>query len=372
MKNTALLILITAFFVSCNSQTKNNNTMNTGLKPPYNTFKEGEVQVNFEVIMADKKEKIKTAVDPFKYKYPNETAFNTKIEQVFNLDISAYSTDIIVLQHSLMPEIAIKDLKLVYVDYDSVIPINGELLFNYNDYLFYTTKTSFEWLKRRQPYLLKELVISYGYIKDQDLLKFVFSTTDFSSTTEVEDLLFSTENLKYALRKGMLNKIREIAYDNQEISGFSEVMDEDFYYTLIPIIEDIQLNQTFYHNPEETIALLLNEMAKSGITGGIDSFLNTNSSIIKIFEKNDYYGQRKIEEYVTVIYEKTEVESYGEITDPDGHTNLREQPNSNSEILQKIKDGESVQIVSKDGLWYKVKTAAGQTGYVHNSRLKIN
>ena len=49
----------------------------------------------------------------------------------------------------------------------------------------------------------------------------------------------------------------------------------------------------------------------SGITGGIDSFLNNNSSIIQIIEKKEYFGQRKLQEYISVIFEKTEVESYG-------------------------------------------------------------
>ena len=110
----------------------------------------------------------------------------------------------------------------------------------------------------------------------------------------------------------------------------------------------------------------------SGITGGIDSFLNNNSSIIQIIEKKEYFGQRKLQEYISVIFEKTEVESYGQIIDLDGHTNLREKPSSNSEILLRINDGERLQIISKEGLWYKVKTNSGQTGYVHNSRLKID
>lgn len=372
MKKTLILLIITALFLSCNSQTKNSNTAITSLKPPYNQFKEGEVEVNFGAFMADKKEKIKTSIANFNYQYPSDNDFNTKVKQFFNLDISTFDSDVVVLQHSLMPEIALKDLKLVYVDYDSVIPINGALLFNYNNYLFYNSKTSFEWLKSRQPYLLKELVISYGYIKDEDLLDFVFSTTDFSSKPELEDLLFTTENLKYSLRKEMLTKIRAIAYDHQEISGFSEVIEEDFYYTLIPIVDHIQYNRDLYNHPYESIAVLLNEMAKSGITGGIDSFINNNSSIIQILEKNEYFGQSKLKEYITIIYDKEDIINYGEIIDPDGHTNLREKPSSASDILQRIDAGKSVQIVSKEGLWYKVKTDTGQIGYIHNSRLKIN
>lgn len=121
MKKIAILLMITAFIVSCNPQTK--NTKSKSLKPPYNEFKEGEVALNFEALTTDKKEELKTSMDSFDYKYPSETDFNTIVKQIFNLDISVYNHNIIVLQHSLMPEIAIKDLKLVYVEYDSDISI---------------------------------------------------------------------------------------------------------------------------------------------------------------------------------------------------------------------------------------------------------
>ncbi|KXK56760.1 MAG: Bacterial SH3 domain protein [Chlorobi bacterium OLB5] len=60
------------------------------------------------------------------------------------------------------------------------------------------------------------------------------------------------------------------------------------------------------------------------------------------------------------------------INDPDGFTNIRYQPNTNSEILDKIIDGEEFQVIvdlSKD--WWKVKTKKGIIGYVHKSRVRL-
>lgn len=57
------------------------------------------------------------------------------------------------------------------------------------------------------------------------------------------------------------------------------------------------------------------------------------------------------------------------IQDPDGYTNLRKEKSSSSEVLQKIKSGESILILDDIGDWWQVKTKEGKTGYVHKSRI---
>ncbi|RMZ59597.1 SH3 domain-containing protein [Chryseobacterium nematophagum] len=58
------------------------------------------------------------------------------------------------------------------------------------------------------------------------------------------------------------------------------------------------------------------------------------------------------------------------IQDPDGYTNLRKDKNTSSEVLQKIKSGEHIEILNDSGDWYFVKTIEGEKGYVHKSRIK--
>lgn len=117
---------------------------------------------------------------------------------------------------------------------------------------------------------------------------------------------------------------------------------------------------------------MLNEVAKSGITGGIDSFLNKNNNVVEYLEKRNYYEQKKLQEYITILYERKNVIEHGAINDSDGYTNLRKEPNTNSEILEKINTGEKVEILSKKDSWYLVKTSAGKTGYVYNSKILID
>ncbi|MDR3025159.1 SH3 domain-containing protein [Chryseobacterium sp.] len=42
--------------------------------------------------------------------------------------------------------------------------------------------------------------------------------------------------------------------------------------------------------------------------------------------------------------------------DPDGYTNLRKEKSTNSEILQKIKSGEYINVLNNTDDWFLVKT----------------
>src|SRR5690606_21248119 len=53
------------------------------------------------------------------------------------------------------------------------------------------------------------------------------------------------------------------------------------------------------------------------------------------------------------------------IQDPEGYTNLRKDKNSSSEILQKIKTGEQIEVLDNSADWYLVRTSEGKQGYVH-------
>ncbi len=70
--------------------------------------------------------------------------------------------------------------------------------------------------------------------------------------------------------------------------------------------------------------------------------------------------------------EKKDELSSAIVNDPDGFTNLRKDKNTFSEILQKVKSGEYIEILDEGGDWFLVKTKEGKEGYIHKSRLKNN
>ena len=59
------------------------------------------------------------------------------------------------------------------------------------------------------------------------------------------------------------------------------------------------------------------------------------------------------------------------INDPDGYTNVRNQPNGNAPIIDKIYDGDKFTVEMVDANWWKATTTSNVKGYIHKSRVQI-
>ncbi|WP_415325656.1 SH3 domain-containing protein [Chryseobacterium sp. MMS23-Vi53] len=108
----------------------------------------------------------------------------------------------------------------------------------------------------------------------------------------------------------------------------------------------------------------------------LERLYNHNKQLEKIFSKNKFYDFPLLKE-ATNDYNVLSSDDRSEnneqnyiIQDPDGYTNLRKEKNTTSEVLQKVKSGEEVDVLDNTGDWWKVKTQEGKTGYIHKSRIK--
>ncbi|MDC0202016.1 SH3 domain-containing protein, partial [Flavobacteriales bacterium] len=62
---------------------------------------------------------------------------------------------------------------------------------------------------------------------------------------------------------------------------------------------------------------------------------------------------------------------YGEINDPDGYTNVREEKSSKSEIVFKVYQGEEFEIIdNRDDNWWLIEYD-GEQGYIYSDRIDI-
>lgn len=59
------------------------------------------------------------------------------------------------------------------------------------------------------------------------------------------------------------------------------------------------------------------------------------------------------------------------INDPDGYTNLRSRPTVDAPIITRISENEEFAVAPSTADWWQVRTAAGDTGYVHRSRVRL-
>jgi hypothetical protein len=59
------------------------------------------------------------------------------------------------------------------------------------------------------------------------------------------------------------------------------------------------------------------------------------------------------------------------IEDPDGYTNVREGRSKTSAILARVNKGEIFYTYPQPDGWWRIRTASGITGYMHNSRIRL-
>ena len=372
------LLAILYLLTSCNGQNnkeKKNQEKTieqtaTGKNSPYNVFHEGEMKIDFVDFINTNKDKIQAELNKKGYKKPSETVFESKIKMFYNWDIKEYS-NVSALQQSMLSEIAVKDLGIVFVE-GSDTEIEADLLYNYNQFIFYNERVALTWLKAKRPDLLHLLVKSYGFTKDDEILKFVFDIVNFKNSFDITEIIFGTENNKLVMREEMVTKIRQIKYKGQTVAGFSETVTGDFYTTIVKNINDIVKNPKNYKDPDRYVAFLLNELALSGITGDIDLVLSTNAVYSKKIKDNKYYNFEELKSYIENNYDSSnaDVSAIYFINDADGYTNLRQEKNATSKILEKINSGTRIQILDNSSDWWRIKNKE-KTGYVHKSKILI-
>ena len=385
MKNLAICSTVfLSLFISCNGQDKknenqileNNKKMNVNKEAPYNISDEGDgTKFNYDDFSQDLIIKAKKTLEQRKFQFPSDEIFNQRVLEVFGFNLKEYRNSIIALQPSMFPEVALrKDKFIIIQDANANEPdfINNELLYHLNSYIFYKTQVSYVWLNANAKEELYDLVIHFGYNKDKKLVSTDFEKFDFNSLSNVEELIFKDHNSRYELKKQIFDDIENIIYKGS-VEDFSYAKEGDGYIRLGDIINKINFNPKEYNEPEYIIAYLFERELRVGIQGDVESYIDKNPVYVKTLKKVDFYNLPMLKDYVEYIYQKNDTDKNSfVINDPDGFTNLRKEKSSSSEILQKIKTGEKIEVLDNSGDWFLVQTQDDKKGYVHKSRIKSN
>ena len=147
---------------------------------------------------------------------------------------------------------------------------------------------------------------------------------------------------KYKIDGTTLNHLMQEAISKEDFNAVKILLDHGY----IVSAKDLEIIEDTKKNVQETI--------KEDKKEGYETYLVSESKIDKISTlSNSKFTTNKIQ-------------------DPDGYTNLRKEKNTSSEILQKIKSGEHIDVLDNTGDWFLIKTKEGKQGYVHKSRIKSN
>ncbi|WP_426477696.1 SH3 domain-containing protein [Chryseobacterium sp. CBSDS_008] len=376
MKNISLALMYSLLF-SCTGQEsklhlQNIKEINSLKTASYNITDEGDgTKSNYDDLSPEFINKTKKVLEQRKFQFPDENTFNQKILDVFSFNLKDYKNSIIALRPAMFPEVAIKENKFIFIqDAGAAEPefINPDLLYHFNSYIFYNTPVSYVWLQTNNSNLLYDLVVYYGYNKDRKLVESVFKKFDFNSLSDMEQLIFIDSGGYKKLKKQIFDDIETIIYKGK-VEDFSYAKEGNGYLRIGDIINKISSSPKEYFEPEKTISYLFERELRVGIQGNIESYLNKNPTYKSNLEKNKFYDLPTLKDYVKYIYQKESNTNFI-IQDSDGFTNLRKEKNSSSQILQKIKTGEQVEVLDQNGDWWLVVSKEGKKGYVHKSRIK--
>ncbi|SNR31310.1 SH3 domain-containing protein [Flavobacterium sp. ov086] len=383
MKSKIFIIILSLCIISCKDkledkkQSKNIESMNILSEAPYNISDEGDgKKFNYDTLPKKYIDKGKIALSKRGFRFPDNLIFNKKIDEVYKFDINRYNNKILALRNAMFPEIVIKNDNYIFIqdeEFEQNDFINEEFLFYYNDYVFYNSKVSFQLLKAKYPESLKDLVILYGYVKDDQIAKFVLEKYNYKSFEEFKNLIFDKTDNQYKIREDVLEKIVEYSYHGMT-EDLSYAKEGDGFSRINNILEFISKNQNQILNPDKTIAVLFEKELEVGISGDIEYKLNSNSSYKQFLIKNDFFQHKRLKEYVENLYGEDPNSSNNNITykiqDADGYTNLRKEKNSTSIIVEKVKSGEKIEVLDNSGDWWLVQTNSGNKGYIYKSKIK--
>jgi len=104
------------------------------------------------------------------------------------------------------------------------------------------------------------------------------------------------------------------------------------------------------------------------VFSGVAALITAFVAIFSFLKQTQDYSITKIQQ---IPLGTTSITQYAIINDPDGWTNLRSNPSIKSGIIVKIENGYRIEILEKNGNWYKIKTSLGDVGYIYSNRLQI-
>lgn len=251
-----------------------------------------------------------------------------------------------------------------------------EELLTLNKIIYQDDLTSILSVASKNSDLALDLVVLFNYEKNEVLfnsaVKNVQNWDDIEQSSRLSFVFYNNTTNSFKIREKLLESLK---------------LKDSFLYALTTYLADnkdniIKTNGITPTSVEKAIAYLL----QLGFTGKENVDIQSDKSYLLLnnvyvshpelkdsFQKNKYYGYPSLEKYSKdygLLQEDNQEKTYSIIIDPDGFTNLRKEKNTSSQILQKIKTGEQVEILDSNGDWWLVVSKEGKKGYVHKSRIK--
>ncbi|WP_160139941.1 SH3 domain-containing protein [Chryseobacterium sp. c4a] len=322
-----------------------------------------------------------------KYSYPSAIDFNTRNRAYLGInskdtDSKGYSE--IVINNEYIDYQINQNYKFIKIGQDDLpdldhvkteIKQNKKLpyfedVLDLNKVLYQDDKNAIANIINWKKDLAADIVILFDYEKDDNLnkaaVKKITSIKDQPHYFNWSILFYNDKSKDQTIRKELL-----LTIFNNNANLISD------------LVRFIVNNKTPFNQAktDEALVYLLhlqlkknenNDWKQNEGFGMLSYCYDKDRDLMKRLKSTNFYNDPLIknatEAYNTFNQQETS-ESYT-IQDPDGYTNLRKDKNTASEVLQKIKSGEQVNVLDQNGDWWLIETKDGKQGYVHKSRIK--
>ena len=365
IKRLTLLILSFIAFVSCHSQEKESIMEKKETKIIENYFAKQRFKNTEENFNKVNQNLLGILPNQLQNGYNNLMIFNESTDYQISKE-----GKFIKIGNDILP-----DLDSINLENNQKHPYFEELV-TLNKIIYQDDLTSLLNVATRNSDLAIDLVVLFNYEKNEALfhtaVQNIQNWEDFEKSNRLAFIFYNDPNKSTIIREKLLKAL---------------VTHENFFYAMTFYLADnkekiIKSNGINNLRIEKAIAYLLNigfqdKMEVDVQTDKSYMLLNNiyvaHSNLLDIFEKNEYFGYKELNKYsqdYKLFLSDNQEKNYARIQDPDGYTNLRKEKNTTSEILQKIKTGEKIEVLDNSGDWFLIQTQDGKKGYVHKSRIK--
>lgn len=256
----------------------------------------------------------------------------------------------------------------------------GDKLIAYNKLLFNDDDATLAYFMNHQEDAI-EVVYNLDYEKKTILTKkaITFACQTDVYTEDMEDILFY-KNKERGFRKNFITDIyQQCCTDNTKMEPFEDLVDayhKDF----------VKLN---YAQPVKDECLLwlidclidfdekhpeyFTKLTDTKSYQHLSNFIGVDKQLVQRLTTRDFYKNSKLRKLVSdikLITRSTEGFTDYYISDSDGYCNIRKSKGLSAQIIKRITSGCFVNVLEKQGNWWKVQTKDGVIGYMHKSRIR--
>ena len=244
-------------------------------------------------------------------------------------------------------------------------------ILNLNTALYFDDPISIGNILSRNIDLGIDMVVLFDYEKNNLLYSFVLNKikaldeypTYFRFSLLWYNNLSKPEFIRKKLIQDLFNKNHEFVFNLTnflfENQGKLDNVNKQQIDATLAYLLDIQLR--FYENKD------LRDNKGYEL---LNNFYVENDDIMKRFQNLSFFGYKSIEKFTKIyISNSSQITSQGIIQDKDGFTNLRQEKNAASAILEKVKTGSKIKVLDKTDNWWLVITKAGNKGYIFKTKI---